>query len=348
MEELNEQLWHVLDTADRPQADTVRALLDAGADVNKWQYIHQACRNACCLCGACGNIDLVRLLLEYRPNLSGTLEATILWWPECLYTMDFDAVVSRRLEVLKLLLEAGANPNHDGCPGDKYTVICRVSMYMHTEYKKNPSKYWPYLERVLDLLLEYGADVNGYNVNAVRRYRSNLEYAISGTGELDLGIQRPNIWLVDALIRRGADVNLKLDPDDYHPPALDFLLYESITMLDIALNDDFEDKDSYTLEGWHYTIGMLLDAGAVPSDPWKLLEYRAMRAGYSGPAVNHHIGLLEAEKKNRACRVIKRALWKRVQFRKQMELLDELYKPGGLGTVRGQQRFDCFVTDVQM
>ena len=42
-----------------------------------------------------------------------------------------------------------------------------------------------------------------------------------------------------------------------------------------------------------------------------------------------------------AASVIARALWRRVQRRQQMELLDELYRPGGLGALRAQQRFEA-------
>ena len=46
-------------------------------------------------------------------------------------------------------------------------------------------------------------------------------------------------------------------------------------------------------------------------------------------------------KRRAAAAVIARALWRRVQRRQQMELLDELYRPGGLGALRAQQRFEA-------
>jgi hypothetical protein len=49
------------------------------------------------------------------------------------------------------------------------------------------------------------------------------------------------------------------------------------------------------------------------------------------------------KRRNKAAAVIRRALWRCVQRRRQLELLDELYRPGGIGAKRAQQRFEHIV-----
>lgn len=55
---------------------------------------------------------------------------------------------------------------------------------------------------------------------------------------------------------------------------------------------------------------------------------------------------LEAEREKEAGLVIKRALWRAVQKRRQIEILHELYKPGGLGALRSEKRFDDLILDL--
>jgi hypothetical protein len=51
----------------------------------------------------------------------------------------------------------------------------------------------------------------------------------------------------------------------------------------------------------------------------------------------------EKRTRMRAARVIRRALWRCVQRRRQLELLDELYRPGGIGTMRAKRKFEEIV-----
>lgn len=51
----------------------------------------------------------------------------------------------------------------------------------------------------------------------------------------------------------------------------------------------------------------------------------------------------ENKRRDKAARVIQRALWKCVQRRQMFETLDELYRPGGLGALRGKERFEKLI-----
>jgi ankyrin repeat protein len=53
------------------------------------------------------------------------------------------------------------------------------------------------------------------------------------------------------------------------------------------------------------------------------------------------------EHKKNACRIIKRALWKLVQRRRQLETLHELYRPGGIGTERGKKIFEDIFEEIK-
>ena len=69
--------------------------------------------------------------------------------------------------------------------------------------------------------------------------------------------------------------------------------------------------------------------------------YNSRREHYSLPSVLSIAETIREDKRRKnAARVIQRALWRCVQRRYQLELLDELYKPGGIGAMRAQQRFE--------
>lgn len=48
-------------------------------------------------------------------------------------------------------------------------------------------------------------------------------------------------------------------------------------------------------------------------------------------------------RRREAARVVKRGLWRAVQRKRQMELLHELHKPGGLGARRAKERFEIAI-----
>jgi ankyrin repeat protein len=143
-----------------------------------------------------GNLEAVRALLKAGANVNRTLAH----WG---HTALMIAAGEGHLEVVKALLSAGADPNavafgHGGVPGWAW-------MFAMNRCNKN----W---QEMMDAMLAAGVEVNP----KTGIYPSPLGYAIEQTDEV----------MIEALLKRGADVNLR-DSDTGQTPLMFAAKYSS-------------------------------------------------------------------------------------------------------------------------
>ena len=290
----------------------IRSLLEAGADVNGtipgfFSPLYRACEN--------GDVELVNLLLEYLPDTDRLTHALV-----CIITghVPLESCTDH-LEIIRALLAAGADPDGLNIP----LLVWYVFYDGATEHQMN----------ILQLLLESGANANSmyhdgltclmraaWSCNSVAvglllAHGANV-HACDAAGTTALFHARTGV-VAKMLLDAGADVNAR---DTFGRTPLDAYARACPPNLDMTY------------------VMALFDAGA---------ETRCLYVIGADMSVTGNIrDMIVAEQKKRACRVIMRALWKRVQRRKQFELLDELYKPGGLGALKAQKRFEMCIKNL--
>jgi ankyrin repeat protein len=294
---------------DNPvKLDVVRQLLEAGADVESQFGVYCASERFCDACRA-GDVELVRVFIQNGKDLRGSVYYTLCVDPPC-------NEIAMRLPVARMLLDAGADMRFHLCVNGMLSGRCS------TEDKV----------AVLNFFLENGADVNSTDDH----------------GEVLL----MNRWVqrypavAKILLEHGADVNARDN-------------FKGKTLLMLAC-DGLATAGTRALYAIEDLVKMLLDAGAditATSREGKTcvdliedligshLRYKPVWWGNTSGRLEVLTRIREMfvfEQKKIACRVIKRALWKLVQRRRQLETLDELYRPGSIGAERGRKIFEDY------
>ena len=196
-----------------PSIDEVKAALEAGADVN--EYVH-GCEPATYLAVKHGNMELLRLLVEHKADMSGETGFKLmrrafsgyLWSHKrqvyddiirFLFTHGIDPNIrddshhtllmtpeANEVEITQLLIEYGADVNARTMSGST-ALIHAARFYGYRQYKTR--------RKLFSLLLDAGADVNSCSY----RGRSALMCATIDLDEEDL------MDALQYLIERGAD-----------------------------------------------------------------------------------------------------------------------------------------------
>lgn len=189
----------LLSAAGKGDWDTVKRLVDGGADVN------YSTGNPTNLAGITvlhfavmsNKIDLVNYVLENRINVKKADAVS----PLVLLS------VGRDPEIVKALLKAGANPNAQG-PEQQTPIICA------TEY--------PYAN-IIPLLVEYKADVNILG-QGCSKYAAEMK----GVTPLMRAVNRNNHEAATYLLKHKAKINAK---DSKGRTALHYAKQESMKAL---------------------------------------------------------------------------------------------------------------------
>ena len=227
------------------KANTLKVLLDAGADVNvnarkvsQWTPLMQAVNYA-------KSPSMVRALLAAGADVNATLESG--WTALHLTVNNSDEPTHDLADIAKLLLDAGANKEAKSTGGSTPLTLAASNNRPNT----------------LKVLLDAGADVNARN----KRQRTPLMYAVNNAKSASL---------VSELLAAGADVNAG---DKRGLTALHFTVNDedetSHDLADIAklLLDAGANKEAKTISGntplalaasynKPNTLEVLLDAGA--------------------------------------------------------------------------------------
>lgn len=151
--------------------ELVKALLDKGADINQRRQKYKTT----VLYYAVNNVqpEMVKLLLEYKPDLSmmyqetsEDYEANIIY--TCIHS-KFYYNKKETLEILKMLLEAGADPNSviGNRRGTDYTVTVNCCESAESE--------------IIELLIEYGGDPFKTYTQFVYQYSDYITFSILRT-----------------------------------------------------------------------------------------------------------------------------------------------------------------------
>ncbi len=102
------------------------------------------------------------------------------FWPELLDDLNFylkSYLYSKDLEVIKLLLSNGANPNPDD------SLNCYLHHFLH-EYQSNKSLHGELILSIMEQLLMAGADTNRVWCNNYRAYDYAIYWDIRPVAEL--------------------------------------------------------------------------------------------------------------------------------------------------------------------
>lgn len=215
----------------------VKLLIDAGADTSKIylsyakEHLYQACEK--------GNRNIVRALLQTGLNPNGSiykpsspyedfgyeefaLNAAIKSQDEDTVKMLLDAganpnpvkneycevsiplldALSRdeiNLNIVKMLLKAGANPNQISLVNDNKSPLAEVLYYKWSLSEENA-------KNTIKLLIDAGADVNQSYISASEE-RCNLGNGAHALSPLILALKMGYTSIVELLIDEGADVN---------------------------------------------------------------------------------------------------------------------------------------------
>lgn len=292
---------------------TLRSCLEAGADVNgrRWGYrpLYEAI--------IYGDIEVVNVLLEYRPSEFALMDSLIIVITEDMPRVSFPD----RLVIVRALLGAGANP-------EGFLPVFPLLGFLSSDNDVGDIKEFKL--DVLRLLLDHGANPN-----------VSLE---DSTCLIDV-TRRDNSVAVGLLLAHGADVHAR----GRHGMTALFFAHSEITakmLLNAGAEIDARDDAGRTPLNYHghWRIYNFYNEGYVKT---LLAAGACIDFGISDTILEFQRTIV-AERKKRAGRVIKRALWKRVQLRRQMELLDQLYRPGGLGALRAQERFEMCIKNLHV
>ncbi len=175
--------------------EAVRALIDAGADVNKSTSngicpLHMACEE--------GHLEVVKTLIDAGADVNKSTSNGI-----CPLHM---ACEEGHLEVVKTLIEAGANPHAQNSLGKSVIDIVAESL-IHQDLHREPSEKKLNYALIINsmngnvgkikLLLSLGADVNYFDP----------DFQVGQITPLGMASGSNNLEAVRALIDAGADVN---------------------------------------------------------------------------------------------------------------------------------------------
>ena len=182
-------------------------LLENGANVNP--YDAHFCGPLLCAVILC-RVDLVKLLLSY----GALVNAYYLFNEDDHETPLQMAIKYQNLEIIKLLLENGANPNHSSEFKDRYPAIDQALETGNAEIIKMLLKSGAdgatFFERAIES--EDGDDiVENFEMLLKNDVEANVKHIQLGVTPLHSAIDLDdiNIELVNLLIRFGADVNAK-------------------------------------------------------------------------------------------------------------------------------------------
>ena len=225
--------------------ETVKYLIDRGADVNSLDACDDTPLHYACIYG---NLDIVKILLDNGANVNSL---------DYFDTTPLYTAVSNA-DIVSLLIENGADIEIANFLGDTplihacshgYTESMKVMLENGadancvTEYGSYPIHYVTNEEQI-DLLLQYGADINSKDLYTGS---TPLEYAIY------------DIDLVKIILDKGADVN---STNSYGNTALIFALDSYILNEDIIklLLDNGADVNIKNNCG-KYALNYALDTG---------------------------------------------------------------------------------------
>jgi ankyrin repeat protein len=211
-----EQRRPLIAAIEAGQVRSVELLLAMGADPNLSTYYYQNALETAVKLGGAKGIQVCRMLLKAGVDLVDT-------YPSGITALQV-ACKTGQEEIVKLLLSAGAHPNHYNGRVD----LSSLGLAVENEHI-----------RIISLLVEFGADVNkadpteltpleracylinprldiveilikaGAKLNEVRADKLLQNIVVQGNGEL-----------VKLLLQQGASVNMDLDKADVTPLAL--------------------------------------------------------------------------------------------------------------------------------
>ncbi len=119
------------------------------------------------------------MTLITREQLKEKIEELELW-PELLTQLDLHLtqfLYSKDLEMISILLQAGANPN------PKSDLDCWLHHFLH-EYITNRILHGELILNIVELLLRHGANPNRVWCNNLRAYDYAIEYEIKPFAEI--------------------------------------------------------------------------------------------------------------------------------------------------------------------
>jgi ankyrin repeat protein len=206
-----------------------------------------------------GRVELVRTLLRNGVNIEGRMGT----WPRedgegSYYCYDIPlcrAATYRNFQMVKLLVEAGANPNQDGSRGYFYPLWCAVDV---GDYK------------IVEYLVKHGADASkgtgyeypkdcafsfAYSKGYMRMVEFMVTNGLNREAILTRALLSGDMKMARYLLARGADPNKRYQLKGSYRSGTIFHDYDSAMEMAVCANDK---SSSFRI------LGFLMDNGGDP------------------------------------------------------------------------------------